>query len=74
VPIYLESFGLLGTSRQHILGCLQAAAREADIPHWEVETYAWSVLPEELRQPELADGIAEELRWLEQARNEPVTG
>jgi hypothetical protein len=32
--------------------------------HLEAETYAWGVLPVELRQPDLAAGIAEELLWL----------
>lgn len=64
VPIYLERFGLLETSRPQILQCLEATRDLPDLRHFEVETYAWSVLPEALRQPRLADGIAEELRWL----------
>lgn len=63
VPIYLERFGLLETSRPQILQCLKATRDLPDLRHFEVETYAWSVLPEALRQPRLADGIAEELRW-----------
>lgn len=61
VPIYLERFGLLQTSRAAILECLRAACETTH--HWEVETYAWSVLPPELRQTDLATGIAEEIRW-----------
>jgi len=63
VPIYLERFGLLETSRQQILQCLEAARDFRELEHFEVETYAWSVLPQALRQPRLADGIAEELKW-----------
>jgi hypothetical protein len=37
------------------------------LSHFEVETYAWGVLPEALRKRRLADGIADELRWLESA-------
>ena len=35
--------------------------------HWEVETYAWGVLPDKMKQGTLADGIADELRWLLQS-------
>jgi hypothetical protein len=63
VPIYLERFGLLATSRDHIHACLRAAGQHEQLSHFEIETYAWGVLPESLRQPLLADGIARELRW-----------
>ena len=64
VPVYLERFGLLRTSRKQILECLAIANREMpELSHFEVETYAWGVLPEELKQTHLSDGIAKELRW-----------
>ena len=64
VPVYLERFGLLQTSRPQILECLEIATREMpDLTHFEVETYAWGVLPGELRQASLSDGIAKELQW-----------
>ena len=64
VPIYLERFGWLRTSRDAILQCLVATRGLSALQHFEVETYAWGVLPAELQQPELAAGIAEEMRWL----------
>ena len=63
VPIYLEHFGHLLASRDDILECLKAAKQYSDVKHFEVETYAWGVLPPELRQPDLATGIADELNW-----------
>ena len=63
VPIYLEKFGHLLASREAILECLHAARRYSDVKHIEVETYAWGVLPPELQQPDLAAGIADELKW-----------
>lgn len=63
VPIYLERFGRLLTSRDQIDACLAAARRYSACQHYEVETYAWGVLPAELRQMELAAGISEELEW-----------
>lgn len=64
VPIYLDRIGLLETTRPQILKCLQSIEDAPEVTHFEVETYAWSVLPEHLRQPTLADGIALELNWL----------
>jgi hypothetical protein len=67
VPIYLESFGLLNATQQDIRECLDAVAEYSDVRHFEVETYAWGVLPPELRQPELAAGIAQEMQWFRDA-------
>jgi hypothetical protein len=36
------------------------------VKHWEVETYAWNVLPKELQVPDLAEGIAKELLWVKE--------
>ncbi len=64
VPVYLEHFGHLQTSQAAILECI-AACRDyhPEVDHFEVETYAWGVLPAELQRDELADGIADELAW-----------
>ncbi|MCA9246045.1 MAG: metabolite traffic protein EboE [Planctomycetales bacterium] len=74
VPIYLESFGLLGTSRDDIIECLAATAADDGLTHFEVETYAWGVLPSELQQQTLAAGIAEEMRWFESVANAQARG
>jgi hypothetical protein len=67
VPIYLARFGALSTTQGEIDRCLAAARDHSKVSHFEVETYAWSVLPRELQQPRLADGIAEEIRWFDGA-------
>jgi hypothetical protein len=73
VPIYLTEFGRLYSTQEQIAQCLAAARKHTTCRHYEVETYAWGVLPPELKQPELAAGIAEELRWFEAlASKEPV--
>ncbi|HTN77515.1 MAG TPA: metabolite traffic protein EboE, partial [Pirellulaceae bacterium] len=69
VPVYLQSFGQLQTSQPDIYAALEAV-RQADVTHFEVETYAWGVLPAELRQPSLAAGIAEEMQWFTLAQQE----
>ena len=72
VPIYTERFGLLRATRDDIVdavGCLhrlrdlQVADRAWFTGDYEVETYAWGVLPPELQVPELAVGIARELEY-----------
>ena len=63
VPIYLESFGRLSGSRNDIVSCLAACKKYSAVRHFEVETYAWGVLPKSLQHAKLADGIAQELTW-----------
>lgn len=69
VPIFLESFGHLRTTRDDILRCVDVM-NSADAPeftgHWEVETYAWSVMPAEMRASGLGNDIASELDWFHQ--------
>lgn len=62
VPIFQSSIGPLRATQAEILECL--AALGGDTPTLEVETYAWSVLPSALQPASLAEGIAQELRWL----------
>ena len=64
VPIFLAEFGALKTSQTEILQCLEATQSIPELIHYEAETYAWNVLPEELQKAELADGISDELQWL----------
>ncbi len=67
VPIYLERFAALETTRSAIDECLKHFGRgSVELPHFEVETYAWTVLPRELQLSSLADGISRELQWLDQ--------
>jgi sugar phosphate isomerase/epimerase len=63
VPIYLAEFGQLRSTQEQIAECLSAVRKYCPCQHFEVETYAWGVLPSELKQPDLATGIAHELSW-----------
>jgi sugar phosphate isomerase/epimerase len=72
VPIFLERIGLLGTTRDQVVECLALLLRDGGVRHFEVETYAWGVLPAELRCTDLAEGIGRELSWLrESCRSRP---
>lgn len=66
VPIYLERFGELSTTRFAIEECLGGMTESfPGTETFEAETYAWGVLPPELQHSPLAAGIAAELAWLE---------
>lgn len=67
VPIYSESLGLIGTTQSDIRKCIDSVRLSGQpLPHFEVETYAWNVLPEHLKQDTLADGIAREIEWFDE--------
>lgn len=64
IPVYVEKFGQLNATQSDIGAFLQAVQGDDELHHYEVETYAWNVLPDELQREELADGIADELKWV----------
>jgi hypothetical protein len=67
VPIFSESLDLIGTTQSDIRQCIQSIQQSGQpMPHLEIETYAWNVLPESFRQTSLADGIAKEISWFDQ--------
>ena len=66
VPIFLDHFGLIETTQVQIGQCLRAIGPDDTVNHFEVETYAWEVLPQELRTDDLAVGIAREIQWLQE--------
>lgn len=67
VPIFADHIGLLSTTQNEINECfkaIRANSSGSQFPHFEVETYAWNVLPANWRPTTLAAGIAQELDWL----------
>ncbi|KPK42246.1 MAG: hypothetical protein AMJ65_07940 [Phycisphaerae bacterium SG8_4] len=66
VPIFIEKFGHLKTTRHEIVDCLKNIYTKSDCRHFEVETYAWTVLPDELKVKDLTQGIAGELLWVQE--------
>lgn len=73
VPVFASSLGGIGTTQTSIAECVQALqSQTGDGPqqkrfvfpqHFEIETYAWNVLPTAHRSRELTDDIAEEISW-----------
>jgi hypothetical protein len=74
VPLFLHRFGLLESTHDEVLRWLEALRDEDGVRHFEVETYAWDVLPGSLRTGDLAAGIARELTWLRERAAERPTG
>lgn len=66
VPIFADALGLIESTQSEIVSFMDSIRRnEVFVEHFEVETYAWNVLPQEHRDVTggLANGIAEELIW-----------
>ena len=67
VPIFSKSLGVIGTTQPDIKKCVEAIqATGKPLPHFEIETYAWNVLPKGLNEDSLADGIAREIAWFDE--------
>ncbi len=66
VPIYLKEVGGLSTTRMAILECLNELDSKNFSGHFEIETYAWDVSPQELRNQSLQASISAELEWFQQ--------
>lgn len=65
VPVFLDSYGQLASTREAILQVLEYVGKEKICNQLEVETYTWEVLPNDIRL-ELADSIIRELRWVKE--------
>ena len=73
VPIFASSLGPIGTTQTAITECIQALESQARIDsnanpfvfpqHFEIETYAWNVLPLAHRSRALTTDIAAEISW-----------
>ncbi len=61
VPVYMHRIGRLETTQLAIIRCFLALRAHPEVHHFEVETYAWDVLPDDLRRISLAESIAVEL-------------
>lgn len=65
VPVNLSRVSRLATTQAEIRECLGSFGGQCPPKHFEIETYAWPVLPEPQRPRDLADGIAAEMNWFE---------
>ena len=66
LPIFLDRIGLLETSQSDIGEAVAALQPDTRIKQFEIETYAWNVLPQRDQFESLEAGIAEEIAWFYQ--------
>ncbi len=62
VPIFLEQFGKLYSTQDHILKVIAYLKKNRVSNHLEIETYTWEVLPSDLKL-ELSASIIREINW-----------
>ena len=65
VPIFLEEFGALSSTQDHILKTLKFLKLHSITEHLEIETYTWEVLPANLKE-DLTQSIIREINWLKE--------
>lgn len=65
VPIFLEAYGALYSTQDHILKALAYLKENPVVAHMEVETYTWDVLPPDLKE-DLTQSIVREMQWLKE--------
>ena len=63
VPIFADQVSNLSTTRNDIEDCLQSFVSNKLPVHYEVETYAWTVLPDSHQPESLEMGISKELEY-----------
>ncbi|HAK97544.1 MAG TPA: sugar phosphate isomerase [Planctomycetes bacterium] len=64
VPLFFEGDERLSSTSDLLDRRVMRVLRTALAPHLEIETYTFSVLPEELRAADVAAGVAREFAWL----------
>ncbi len=62
VPIFLEKFGVLDSTQDHILKVIDYLKNHPVSRHLEIETYTWDVLPPALKK-DLSESIVREIEW-----------
>jgi len=63
VPLFADRFELMRSTRGEIGECLEILMNETGCRHYEIETYTWEVLPDELKR-DLTSSIEMEFEWV----------
>lgn len=63
VPLFTEHYGEFSSTRADVAELLNAIGDDDTVPHLEVETYTWGVLPTHFVDRPLTDAIDAELQW-----------
>lgn len=71
LPVFVASLPECATTQGFLTRILPHFAPGTPM---EVETYTWSVLPGELKTPDVVDSIVREIEWVEKARSAGAEG
>ncbi len=64
IPLHSPPTKLFGTTANHLLGVLDALARDPKLcSHLEMETYTWEVMPSDLKKRDVVDQLVGEYEW-----------
>jgi hypothetical protein len=64
VPLHFESATPFRTTRDHLMGVMDALAAEPTLcSHIEMETYTWEVMPPEMKNRNVVDQLVAEYDW-----------
>ncbi|MEX0649268.1 MAG: metabolite traffic protein EboE [Balneolaceae bacterium] len=63
VPIFVQEFDGLHSTQDEIVDSLRIILDGNHCRHFEIETYTWDVLPEDLKS-DISDSIEREFRWV----------
>lgn len=63
VPLFADRAGVLQTTSAEAAQSLRTMLERGNCQHFEIETYTWEVLPDELKTS-LTDSIAREYEWV----------
>jgi sugar phosphate isomerase/epimerase len=64
VPLFREELGPFRGTQRYLSRVLAILRERPLCSHLEVETYTWSVLPEEFRREGIVDAVSRELKWV----------
>jgi sugar phosphate isomerase/epimerase len=73
VPLFREDLYPLASTQAFVRTLLALLRDESVSPHLEIETYTWSVLPQEYRDEDIVASIAREMQWVLQQWDNPFT-
>jgi len=71
VPIFLKKYEELSSTQDEMMESLQIILDGDHCNHFEIETYTWDVLPEDLKT-NVIDSIEREFRWVLDSLDSPL--
>jgi hypothetical protein len=60
VPIFVERYGALESTQEHLRRCIERVGTR----HLEIETYTWDVLPAQLKTGDITEYVTREIEWV----------